>query len=40
MATRHLKAEEAFEILKTISQHTNVKLKQVAVGLVDRIDEL
>jgi transcriptional regulator with GAF, ATPase, and Fis domain len=40
MATRHLNAEEAFEILKTISQHTNVKLKKVAAGLVDRVDEL
>jgi transcriptional regulator with GAF, ATPase, and Fis domain len=40
MATRHLNAEEAFEILKTISQHTNVKLKQVATGLVGRVDEL
>jgi transcriptional regulator with GAF, ATPase, and Fis domain len=40
MATRHLNAEDAFEILKTISQNTNVKLKQVATGLVDRVDEL
>jgi transcriptional regulator with GAF, ATPase, and Fis domain len=40
MATRHLNADEAFEILKTISQHTNVKLKKVAAGLVDRVDEL
>ncbi|MEA2509636.1 MAG: hypothetical protein QOG21_1718 [Actinomycetota bacterium] len=40
MATRHLNAEDAFEILKTISQHTNVKLKQVATGLVGRVDEL
>jgi transcriptional regulator with GAF, ATPase, and Fis domain len=40
MATRQVKADEAFEILKTISQHTNVKLKEVAAGLVERVDEL
>jgi transcriptional regulator with GAF, ATPase, and Fis domain len=40
MATRHLNAEDAFEILKTISQHTNVKLRQVAAGLVARVDDL
>ncbi|MEA2505897.1 MAG: hypothetical protein QOH48_515 [Actinomycetota bacterium] len=40
MATRQVNADKAFEILKTISQHTNVKLKEVAAGLVDRVDEL
>ncbi|HEX3327565.1 MAG TPA: GAF and ANTAR domain-containing protein [Actinomycetota bacterium] len=40
MATRQVNADEAFEILKTISQHTNVKLKEVAAGLVERVDEL
>jgi transcriptional regulator with GAF, ATPase, and Fis domain len=40
MATRQVNANEAFEILKTISQHTNVKLKEVAAGLVERVDEL
>jgi transcriptional regulator with GAF, ATPase, and Fis domain len=40
MATRQVSAEKAFEILKTISQHTNVKLKEVAAGLVDRVDDL
>jgi transcriptional regulator with GAF, ATPase, and Fis domain len=40
MATRQVKADEAFEILKTISQHTNVKLKEVAAGLVERVDKL
>jgi transcriptional regulator with GAF, ATPase, and Fis domain len=40
MATRQVTADKAFEILKTISQHTNVKLKQVAAGLVDRVEEI
>jgi transcriptional regulator with GAF, ATPase, and Fis domain len=40
MATRQVNADKAFEILKTISQHTNVKLKEVAAGLVYRVDEL
>ena len=40
MATRQVPADDAFEILKTISQHTNVKLREVAAGLVERVDEL
>jgi transcriptional regulator with GAF, ATPase, and Fis domain len=40
MATRKVPADQAFEILKTISQHTNVKLRQVAAGLVDRVEEI
>jgi transcriptional regulator with GAF, ATPase, and Fis domain len=40
MATRQVTAGDAFEILKTISQHTNVKLREVAVGLVERVDDL
>jgi transcriptional regulator with GAF, ATPase, and Fis domain len=40
MATRRVPAERAFDILKTISQNTNVKLRVVAAGLVERIDEL
>jgi transcriptional regulator with GAF, ATPase, and Fis domain len=40
MATRKVSAEKAFDILKAISQHTNVKLREVAAGLVDRVDDL
>jgi transcriptional regulator with GAF, ATPase, and Fis domain len=40
MATRKIPAEKAFEILKAISQHTNVKLREVAAGLVSRVDDL
>lgn len=40
MATRQVTAQDAFEILKRISQHTNIKLKEVAAGLVERVDDL
>lgn len=40
MATRHVGAEEAFGILKTISQNANVKLREIAQTLVDKADEL
>ena len=40
MATRKVTAEKAFDILKAISQHTNVKLREVAAGLVGRVDDL
>ncbi|MDP9226382.1 MAG: GAF and ANTAR domain-containing protein [Actinomycetota bacterium] len=40
MATQRVPSEKAFEILKTISQNTNVKLRVVAAGLVERIDDL
>jgi AmiR/NasT family two-component response regulator len=40
MATRQVMAADAFEILKTISQNANVKLKEVAASLVEGADAL
>jgi len=40
MATRHCNAEEAFDTLKTISQQTNTKLRDIAQDLVEKVTNL
>ena len=39
MATRHVDSEKAFEVLRKISQTTNVKLRELAVTLVQKANE-